>query len=287
MEGQMHLSGQLRDWSVSDLLQIMQVTKKTGSLDLNGERQARIHFSNGFVTGAELKDASGSRRGADSGSIADVLLVISTLVEGTFSVGPADGPDMEGWSVEEVLADVDALESLQNEVFEAGLIEARSLQLVSRIEQPLEVTTADWGMLSPLVAPFTFDGLEARLGRGAAVRVLSLLHRLGVVEATESDTQAEDDVDEAEWLDRLADGIAPESSDPTWRESADGDDEPIPVGVAEGEVEIAIPEQDQLLSRPGAHDGADVQGVSAPASTILTDGVYDEIRRLRSKVSEG
>ncbi len=27
-------------------------------------------------------------------------------------------------------------------------------------------------------------------------------------------------------------------------------------------------------------------GVSAPASTTLTDGVYDEIRRLRNKVSE-
>ena len=38
----MHLSGQLTDWSIHDLLQIMQVTKKTGSLDIDGERQARI-----------------------------------------------------------------------------------------------------------------------------------------------------------------------------------------------------------------------------------------------------
>jgi hypothetical protein len=29
-----------------------------------------------------------------------------------------------------------------------------------------------------------------------------------------------------------------------------------------------------------------VRGVAAPASTTLTDGVYDEIRRLRSKVAE-
>jgi hypothetical protein len=30
----------------------------------------------------------------------------------------------------------------------------------------------------------------------------------------------------------------------------------------------------------------EVKGVSAPASTTLTDGVYDEIRRLRSRVAD-
>jgi len=35
----MHLSGQLSDWSINDLLQIMQVTKKTGSLDIEGQRR--------------------------------------------------------------------------------------------------------------------------------------------------------------------------------------------------------------------------------------------------------
>jgi hypothetical protein len=31
---------------------------------------------------------------------------------------------------------------------------------------------------------------------------------------------------------------------------------------------------------------SDLKGVAAPASTTLTDGVYDEIRRLRSRVGE-
>jgi hypothetical protein len=31
---------------------------------------------------------------------------------------------------------------------------------------------------------------------------------------------------------------------------------------------------------------SELKGVSAPASTTLTDGVYDEIRRLRSRVGE-
>jgi hypothetical protein len=49
--------------------------------------------------------------------------------------------------------------------------------------------------------------------------------------------------------------------------------EPAPEPAAKPEPEVAVP--------PG------VRGVSAPASTTLTDGVYDEIRRLRSKVSDG
>ena len=47
--------------------------------------------------------------------------------------------------------------------------------------------------------------------------------------------------------------------------------EPEPVGVA--------------ASKPSrAH--VELKGVSAPASTTLTDGVYDEIRRLRSRVGD-
>ena len=57
LEGQMHLSGQLTDWSINDLLQIMQVTQKTGSLDIDGERRGRVHFRDGSVTGAELSGA--------------------------------------------------------------------------------------------------------------------------------------------------------------------------------------------------------------------------------------
>ena len=46
------------------------------------------------------------------------------------------------------------------------------------------------------------------------------------------------------------------------------------------EPETAI-EPDELKDR-----SAGARGISAPASTTLTTGVYDDIRRLRSKVSE-
>jgi len=83
----MHLSGQLSDWSINDLLQIMQVTKKTGSLDIEGERRGRVHFREGRVTGAELTGFDGAHTGSDRAGVADILYVLSSVAEGSFSVG--------------------------------------------------------------------------------------------------------------------------------------------------------------------------------------------------------
>lgn len=283
----MHLSGQLSDWSISDLLQIMQVTKKTGSLDIEGERQGRIHFRDGTVTGAELKGPTATGSAAERREVADVLYVLSTLTAGSFAVGPADGPDSEGWAVEDVLGDVAELKGLENEVHEVGLFDAAALRLVADVGEPITIGPRDWAVLVSLVQPFTFDELEISMGRGGAVRVLHALHRMGVAEVAPSG-----DDDESNWLDSLAGDIAPESTEPPWFETDDeeGEDEsgteaesPVEQG-AESQLEIHAPLAD--LPRPAPGDPSDLRGVSAPASTTLTDGVYDEIRRLRSKVAE-
>ncbi len=282
----MHLSGQLSDWSINDLLQIMQVTKKTGSLDIDAESRGRIHFREGTVTGAELSRGSGAFHGEDRDGIADVVYVLSSLTEGSFAVGAADGPDGDGWSVEDVLSDVESLRALERKVIEAGLFEAGSLRLVESIEAPVTIDPENWASLVALVPPFGFHELEERSGRGGTVRILHALHRMGVAEAIELEPvpKEKDEDDESGWLDRLADDIVPESDEPTWVEevavasdSDDGDD------VTEVEVEPLEPAVDEL---PVARPPADVRGVSAPASTTLTDGVYDEIRRLRSKVAD-
>jgi hypothetical protein len=282
----MHLSGQLSDWSITDLLQIMQVTQKTGSLDIEGERHGRVHFREGSVTGAELTGVKGSFMGSDQGGVADVLYVLSTLDEGSFAVGAADGPDGSGWNVEDVLADVDALKSLEGEVVDAGLLEASGVRFVNAIDGPITIEPDDWAVVMSLVQPFTFSHLETRMGRGAAVRVFHTLHRLGVAETIVGD-------EESDWLDRLADDTAPESGEPTWLERAEEKDsapEEEEVAVPEPEPEVQIEPAaaavvpDTLESIDG--DDEEVRGVSAPASTTLTDGVYDEIRRLRSKVAE-
>jgi hypothetical protein len=286
MDGQMHLSGQLSDWSVNDLLQIMQVTKKTGSLDIDGDRRARVFFSEGRVTGAELTGAKGSYLGADRSGIADILYVISSLESGQFSVGPADGPEIKGWTVEEVLADVEALRSLEGEVVDAGLFEASGVRLVHEIEAPITIAPDDWHALVTLVQPFTFNHLETKFGRGTAVRIFHTLHRLGMAEAL----VAEDG--ESNWLDRLAEDVAPGAASPNWLEhlpdtdGATADSEEPVVVEPQGEPEPVAAKASPAAHRAEHKDTSEVLGVSAPASTTLTDGVYDEIRRLRSRVAD-
>ncbi|HEY6627972.1 MAG TPA: DUF4388 domain-containing protein [Acidimicrobiia bacterium] len=288
----MQLSGQLADWSVNDLLQIMQVTKKTGSLDVDGERRARVFFGEGRVTGAELTGPKGSYLGADRSGIADILYVLSGIETGTFSVGPADGPEIKGWTVEEILSDVEALRSLEGEVVDAGLFEASGVRLIHEIDGPITIEPADWHALVTLVQPFTFNHLEVKFGRGTAVRIFHTLQRLGMAEAV----VAEDG--ESNWLDRLAEDVAPGTSAPAWLESSPEPEpaatelvvEPAPAAESEPEPE---PEPEHVLVSKAAEArsnsakvAVEVKGVSAPASTTLTDGVYDEIRRLRSRVAD-
>jgi hypothetical protein len=276
----MHLSGQLSDWSIDDLLQIMQVTKKTGSLDITGDRRGRLHFRDGNLTGAELGGAKGSYTGSDRESVADILYVLSSVEEGSFSVGPADGPEGKGWSTEEVLAEVEALRSLEGEVVDAGLFEASGVKLSAEVDEELTIGPEDWRVLVSLVQPFTFTQLEARLGRGGAVRVLHTLHRLGVAEAIEEGAAAD-------WLDRLAEDISPDGEEPAWLGPEDTDTvDELPAPADEPAEEADPAEKEKVSPLAEARVIAEAKGVSAPASTTLTDGVYDEIRRLRSKVAD-
>jgi hypothetical protein len=274
----MHLSGQLSDWSINDLLQIMQVTGKTGSLDIEGQRRGRVHFRDGMVTGAELTGAKGVYAGSDRGGVADILYVLSTVAEGTFAVGAADGPDIKGWTVEEVLLDVEALQSLEGEVVDAGLFEAGGVSLVPDIEEPVTIEPEDWRVFVNVVPAFTFSFLEQTYGRGTAVRIFHTLHRLGLAEAA---TSAEP---ESEWLDRLADAVVSKPSDEVWEDETAADEAQDEI-VVEPAVEPE-PEPEPVAVVTKTRIPSDLKGVAAPASTTLTDGVYDEIRRLRSRVGE-
>jgi hypothetical protein len=296
LDGQ-NLSGQLSDWSIHDLLQIMKVTKKTGALQMEGDRRGRIHFKEGSVTGADL---TGSRRtyvADDRAAVADVLYVLSSMTQGTFAVGSADGPSGEGWSVEEILSDVEKLGALEREVAGSGLIEATGIRLTEDRDEAITLEPEDWKIIVGLIQPFTFVHLESRFGRGGAIRLLHTLHRLEVIAPISSE-------DESEFLDRLAEGIASDSSEPTWlevqqaaRSTQDGqsDDSESPAitehPVDEDLMPISVGPTEEDSSEVSALEGkhrepVPVLGVSADASTTLTDGVYDEIRRLRSKAAE-
>lgn len=303
LDGQ-NLSGQLSDWSVRELLQIMQVTNKTGSLVIEGDRRGRIHFSDGAVTAADLTGKRQTYLAEDRNSIADVVYVLSSFEKGSFAMGPAEGPESGGWSVEEVLADVDDLSELESSVAESGLIEASGVRIIEDRTESIELSPEDWHVLASLVQPFTFTHLESRFGRGGAVRALHTIHRLGVAEAITSE-------DESSFLDTLAQGMTGDSNEPTWLEAqkgseGDGDAEIPPVGepaVAVGaadevEDETATVDESQAEELETDDGGGEeetvrprrqpvaVQGLAADASTTLTDGVYDEIRRLRSRAAE-
>ncbi|REK15952.1 MAG: DUF4388 domain-containing protein [Actinobacteria bacterium] len=300
----MNLSGQLADWTMDDLLQIMHVTKKTGSLDIVGTRKGRVHFRDGKVTAAELHSSRGVYAGTDPAIIADVVFVLGSMSEGTFTMGAADGPDVDGIDIELVSTKVGELRELESTVADEGLIGTGEVVLTPTIPEDITITPDDWASIASLVQPFTFQGLEDRLGRGAAIRMVHAFHRLGIAEAKEEGKEevvdhgpGEVSEEESSWLDRLADEVS--STDSTkWLDEAVADvaevpeDEPAAVAVkaeakadakadVRGEAAEEAAEDEDLEGKPFKS-----RGISAPASTTLTQGVYDDIRRLRSKVNE-
>jgi hypothetical protein len=273
---------------MNDLLQIMQVTKKTGSLDIEGDRRGRVHFREGRVTGAELTGIDGAHTGSDRDGVADILYVLASVGEGSFSVGAADGPDAKGWTVEEVLQDVEALQTLESEVADSGLFEANGVKLTHEVGEAVTLEPGDWHTFVNLVPAFSFGALEARYGRGTAVRMFHTLNRLGLAETVAVPEE------EADWLNRLAEGVAPGV---TWNghaevgETSTEEPEPAPAEASIEpepaiEPEAADVEPVPVAATEKARSQTELKGVSAPASTTLTDGVYDEIRRLRSRVGD-
>jgi hypothetical protein len=117
--------------------------------------------------------------------------------------------------------------------------------------------------------------------------MIHTLNRLGLVEIVAVPEE------EAEWLDRLAEGVATGS---TWNghaQTADTATEEPQAVEAEDSIETETAEEAEITSPEPAVVTAEapraqteLKGVSAPASTTLTDGVYDEIRRLRSRVGD-
>jgi hypothetical protein len=113
------------------------------------------------------------------------------------------------------------------------------------------------------------------------------LNRLGLAETVAVPEE------EADWLNRLAEGVAPGV---TWNGHAEGGEtsteepEPAPAEVSTEPESLIEPEVSEAEPVPVAAEKpraqTELKGVSAPASTTLTDGVYDEIRRLRSRVGD-
>lgn len=271
MEQGMNLSGQLSDWSMDDLIQIVQVTKKSGSLDIRGAAKGRVHFRDGQLTGAELHGPQGVYAGTDPDTVADIIFVLGALDTGSFAMGSAEGPDGEGHDGETIAAAVLELRQLETDLQEAGVVSNDDVIFLAEIESKLSLEPADWRLIASILPPLSVSSLEDRFGRGSAIRMLHSFHELGLLAEGELDGADEEgseaDRDEDDWLEQLADRVG------------SGDVSESDVSESDVDVEIAI---SSAVAEKAARSH-DVRGVAADASTTLTGGVYDDIRRLRSK----
>lgn len=296
----MNLSGTLSDWTVSDLLNVMKVTGKTASLHIKGERTGTVHFCEGKVVGAVLDGQAVSPRDFESRAVAsDTLFVLNALEDGLFEVGPFEGPEADGWDAEDLVADMQQLSDLEADL-ESADVRDSFVMLRDEIDQPVTVQVEDWWALASLVSVLSFHQLEDVFGRGRAIRLLHALWRLGLIEKVEGPIEdelhpdLEGDRSEPEPivletsppavdLSRLDEPVEDEPAASTGIEADRSDDAWLDqIASAAAGLPLDAPPEDEdshLKNRT-------VLGVSAPASTVLTGSVLDEMRRLRSRSTE-
>lgn len=179
----MILSGQLGEWDVADLLQILRITQKTASLTVeNGRRRGTVHFRNGQIVGADLPTGGDS---ADPFEQAvECVYIFQTMKSGTFSITHDSVPESDSaFEVREVIEAAQQLRVEEDELVETGLLTARALRVAPSIESSITIAPEEWPALVALIGRFTFPELEARIGRSAAIAVISVFRRLGVLEA--------------------------------------------------------------------------------------------------------
>ena len=268
------LSGNLSNWSVADLLQMMRVTTKTAALRIEGTRAGVIHFNEGKLAGATL---AGQRLPLEIDqlrrSTIDALFVLTGPTEGSFFVAsPEFDPNSPSWDVTEIMAEVEHLRLIESEIRALGVEENSPLVLSADVPSPVTLHAEDWATLVALVPAFSLASLERTMGRTRAFQVVNTLLARGL---TVKDTAFEVD-------------LAP----------------PVPVAVAtvptaaeefpvlewlgdhpaEGEVDLST----EIPTRPDEEEAAEpdpkrhLKGVHASAETTLVSGVLDDMRRLRT-----
>lgn len=275
-EVSMNLSGTLTDWTVGDLLNMMKVTGKTATLRIRGRQTGAIHFSDGRVVGASITGEHPSEDSIDPRlAAADALFVLSGVDSGNFEVSSFDGPEGDGWDVESLLVDMDRLSSLEADV--SGFSDV-SFILREEVDKPVTIQTEDWWAVASLVSVLSREQLEEVFGRGRAIRLLHTLWRLDLIETLSETTSDESEQPVVEIQDTDAEASEPENEEK--REGTGRDDESWLDEIA------ANAEPSGVSGQVDPADVRKVMGVAAPASTVLTGSVLDEMRRLRGRPPE-
>jgi len=279
----MLLSGNLNNWSVTDLLQIMRVTAKTATLRIDGARPGLIHFSEGRILGAAL---AGQRVPTNVEEAlrctVDALHVLTGFVDGVFLVAePQFDPNLPGWDVSELMAEVERLRQLEDEVTTQGVSAGTQLKLSTEAATPVTLHAHEWHALVSLVPSFSLASLESTFGNSRSLQIVSALLARGLTTVAPVDESAHsyETVPMPEPID-LDDVVAsseePEAPDLDWlgEQLAEPTDlEPsYPVANIFEEADPDEAESDRRAPR----------GVAASPETTLVSGVLGDMRKLRT-----
>lgn len=279
----MMLSGNLSNWSVIDLLQMMRVTGKTAALRIEGTCAGVIHFNDGKIAGAAL---AGQRPTGDPEQVRraaiDALFALTGPAEGSFFVAsPEVDPHAPSWEVAEIMAEVEHLRMIERDVRSQGVDHRTPLVLNADVPSPVTLHAEDWTTLVSLVPAFSLEALEKVMGLGRSFQVVNTLLARGltvrdlapieleVVEAPpvpEPEPVAEVTPEEFPVLEWLGDRPAAASVD----------------------LSTDLPRDGEILAETGT-DGAEsdpsrrhLKAVVASPETTLVSGVLDDMRRLRT-----
>ena len=241
----MMLSGNLSDWSVGDLLQMLHITKKTASLHIEGvDRAGVVYFDEGAIVNAGVSLGGGPKSDARE-EVVEAVYVLELLDEGSFEIKNEVPPrTIEPLPVAEALELAGEHLDAERHLDETGLLAARGLRLAQTIEEPIILSEQVWNAISVSIPAFTFPELEERLGRAAAVATVEQFRDLGILEAVLEDVETTpssvelespmavgfDDASDEEVDSQLADAFAdawtppaPEPAEESWTPPIEGD----------------------------------------------------------------
>ncbi len=187
----MILAGRLADWSVPDLLQIMRITNKTGSLEIEGPmRKGVIYFRDGKIVGARLDPAGPGQADRDlRETVIEAVYVLQLLSDGTFAIGDLEIDDVEvDWDPSEVLDAAQTQLEVEGEIRREGIDDDTPLRLVDRVSESVTLSPDEWSVLAALTSSFSLAELEWRLGRSRAVSAIRAFREAGVIETGDDAT---------------------------------------------------------------------------------------------------
>ncbi|MGQ0848220.1 MAG: DUF4388 domain-containing protein [Actinomycetota bacterium] len=294
----MLLSGNLSNWSVSDLLNMMRVTGKTATLRIEGTRAGVVHFDDGRIVGAALAGVRSSPRHEDAvRSTVDALYVLSGATEGSFLVGdPEMQPGSPGWDVSELMSEVLRLRMIEEDVFRQGVGERTLLTLTPDVPSPVTLHAEEWAALVSLVPSFTLAALEPMIGRAYALQIINTLLVRGLtVKGPEELTKRREPEPEPAALPTQQhepevvvepDRSTPELEEPE-PEVEDEEQEPpvldwLSDRPAGADVDLSTSFRNDQEEGDTGTTRRSLKSVAASAETTLVSGVLGDMRKLRT-----